>query len=183
MNVGRTPGIGVVLPGIRPRTNCQEAVAPCFIRQTAAHAQEVRIERPRPLISFVEVPASGIGLPDLQERVGHRMATVVEYATGHNDALADRLATGPGVTCEIGIFRGDGTDGGSGTGQLRERERYLDERRPRSPAPRGLIGLIQVGREHLPLSPHDVAYGDLVHASILLRVFASSPPSTRVYAG
>src|SRR5260370_26818889 len=122
MNVGRTAGIGVVQPGIRPRTNRQEAVDPCFIRQTAAHAQEVRIERPRPLISFVEVPASGISLPDLQERVGHRMATVVEYATGHNDALADRLAAGPGVACEIGIFRGDGTDGGSGTGQHPARE-------------------------------------------------------------
>src|SRR5258708_26400896 len=134
MNVRRTPGIGVVLPGIPPRPNRQEEVAPGFSRQTAAHAQEVRIERPRPLISFVEVPASGISLPDLQERVGHRMATVVEYATGHNDALADRLAAGPGVACEIGIFRGDGTDVGAGAGQIRERGRYSHVREALSPA-------------------------------------------------
>src|SRR3989442_12333575 len=113
MDVCRSPGIGVVLPGIRPRANRQEAVDPLFIRQTAAHAQEVRIERPRPLISFVEVPASGIGLPDLQERVGHRMATVAEHATGHNDTLADHLAAGPGVAWEAAIFRRDGTNAGS----------------------------------------------------------------------
>src|SRR6266566_9705592 len=99
MDVGRTPGVRVVLPGIRTRANRQEAVDTACIRQTAAHAQEVRIERPRPLIAFVKVTASGIGLPDLQERVGRWISTIVKHATGHNDALAECLAAGPGVAC------------------------------------------------------------------------------------
>src|SRR5207244_2245484 len=102
----------------RAWANRQEAVDSFFIRQAAAHAKEVRIERSWPLIPFVEVPASGIGLPDLQERVRHRISTVIEHATGHNGALADRLAAGPRVAGEVGVFRCDGTDGGSGTGQL-----------------------------------------------------------------
>src|SRR6266571_1777238 len=129
MDVGRSPGVGVVLPGIRPRTNRQEAVDPILIRQTAAHAQEMRIERPRPLIPFVEVTAGGIGLPDLQERVRHRSPTVVEHAAGHNDALSNSLAAGPGVASEVGVFRCDSTDGASGTGQLRERQWHIDERK------------------------------------------------------
>src|SRR4249919_1194603 len=101
MDVCWTPGVWMVLPGIRTRTNRQEAVHTVFIRQAAPNAEEVRIERPRPLIAFVEVTASSIGLPDLQERVWHRISTVVEHASGYNDALADCLSTGPRVACEV----------------------------------------------------------------------------------
>src|SRR6266567_2476237 len=139
MDVGRTPGVRVILPGIGTRTDRQEAVDPVCIRQTAAHAQEVRVERPWPLIPFVEVTTSGIGLPDLQEGVGHRIATVVEYAARYDDTLAYRLAAGPGVACEIGVFRGNGTDGGSRAGQFREGQWHIDERKRRCSTPRGLI--------------------------------------------
>src|SRR2546429_4082421 len=113
MDVRRTPGVRVVLPGICTRTNGQEPVDTVFICQAAAHAQKVRIKRSWPLIPFVEVAASGIGLPDLQEGVRHRFATVVEHTAGHNDALADRLAAGPRVACEVCVFRCDSTGGGS----------------------------------------------------------------------
>src|SRR6266516_7844997 len=109
MDVGWTPGIGVILPGICTRANRQEPVDPFFIRQTASHAEEVRIEWPRPLVPFVEVTASSVGLPDLQERFRHRIPTVVKHAACHNDALSDRLAAAPGVACEIGVFLCDGT--------------------------------------------------------------------------
>src|SRR6266849_2970666 len=110
MDVGRTPGVGMVKPGVCSWTNRQETIDPIFICQTPAHAQEVGIERPRPLITFVEIPASGIGLPDLQERIWSRISTVVENAPGHNDALPDRLAANPRVACEIGVFRRDDAD-------------------------------------------------------------------------
>src|SRR2546422_10864150 len=100
MDVGRSPGVWMVQPRIHARTNRQEPVDTIFVCQTAADAQEVRIERPRPLIPFVEVTAGGIGLPDLQESVRHWSSTVVEHAAGHADALADRLAAGSGVACE-----------------------------------------------------------------------------------
>src|SRR6266702_2890272 len=165
MDVGRTPGVRVILPGIGTRTDRQEAVDPVCIRQTAAHAQEVRIERPWPLIPFVEVTPSGIGLPDLQEGVRHWIATVVQHAAGHDDALADRLTAGPCVACKVGVFWCDGTDGGSGSCQLRERQWYINERKRRSPSSRGLIGLIQKGRENLSIPPNDFADSDMVHAS------------------
>src|SRR5437588_9325642 len=167
MDVGRSPGVRMVLPGISTRTDRQEAVDPFNIRQTAAHAQEVRIERPRPLIPFVEVTPSGIGLPDLQKGVRHWIATVVQHAAGHDDALANGLAAGPGVACKIGVFWCDGTDGGSGSCQLRECQWLINERKRRSPASRGLIGLIQIGREHLSIPPNDFADSDMVHASCL----------------
>src|SRR5438874_13775676 len=110
MDVGRTPGVRVVLPGIGTRTDRQEAVDPFRIRQVAAHTQEVRIERPRPLIPFVEVTPSRIGLPDLQESVRNWFAMVVQHAACHDDALADGLAAGPGIACKVGVFWCDGTN-------------------------------------------------------------------------
>src|SRR5260370_25866653 len=142
MDVGRTPGVGMVLPGICTRANRQEPVDTVFIGQAAAHAQKVRIERSWPLIPFVEVAASGIGLPNLQEGVRHRFSTVVEHAAGHNDALADRLAASPRVACEVCVFRCDSTGGGSRPPQLREGPWHIAEREPRSASPRGLINLI-----------------------------------------
>src|SRR5579884_1756157 len=118
MDVGWTPGIGVILPGISTRPNRQKPIDPLCIGQTPAHTQEVRIERSRPLIPFMEVAASRIGLPDLQECIRHWIATVVEHTTGHNDTLTNRLPPSPGIAGEICIFRSNGTDGRSGTGQL-----------------------------------------------------------------
>src|SRR5437588_10491064 len=126
MDVRRTPGVWVVLPGICTRANRQESVDTVSICQAAAHAQKVRIERSRPLITFVEVAAGGIGLPDLQEGVRQRFATVVEYAAGHNDALADRLATGPRIARQVCVFRCDSTDGGSRPRQLRAGQWHID---------------------------------------------------------
>src|SRR5579863_9175942 len=115
MDVSWSPGVRVVLPRIRSRTNRQEPIDAIFVRQTAAHAEKVRIEWPRPLIPFVQVTTRGIGLPDFQERIRHRNPTVVKHTPGHNNALANGLATGPSVPCEISIFRGDSTDGGAGS--------------------------------------------------------------------
>ena len=38
------------------------------------------------------VAAGGIALPDLDQRVGHRLAVLVEHAAVHDDALAERRA-------------------------------------------------------------------------------------------
>ena len=116
--MGWSPGIRVIEPGIGSRANGQKAIHPLVIGHTTTHAQEVWIDRPRPLIAFVQVAASSIGLPDLEQRMRHRSSTLVEHTARHNDALPDGLATSSGVTCKVGVLRGDGTDGGSGSGQL-----------------------------------------------------------------
>src|SRR5712691_9348087 len=107
MDMRRSPGIGMILPGIRPRSDAQKSVNPVCVRQTATHAEKVRIERPRPLIPLVQVAASGVGLPDLQQGVRHRLTMIVEYAASHNDTLPNGLAASPGVAREIGILRGN----------------------------------------------------------------------------
>src|SRR5260370_23993683 len=91
------------------------------------------------------------------------------------EALDNGLGAGYGVAREVRIFRRDCTDGGPGTGQFRERQRHIDERERRSPSPRGLVGLVQVGWKDLPIPPHDVADRDLVHASSWL---ASCEPAS-----
>src|SRR6266516_4777501 len=104
MNVGRTPCIRMVLPRIRPWTNCQETIHPFFICQTATHSQEVGIKRPWPLISFVEVTSCCISLPYFQQSVRHWSSMIIEHAARYNDALANCLTTSTGVTCKVGIF-------------------------------------------------------------------------------
>src|SRR5438445_149433 len=78
MDVGRSPGVRVIEPGIGSGTNRQEAIDAILSGQTATHAQEVGIERSGPLIALVQVTASSIGLPDLQEGVGQGCSTLVE---------------------------------------------------------------------------------------------------------
>src|SRR5258708_2700826 len=163
MDMSRSPRVGVVEPGIGSWTNGQKAIEPVLIGQAAAHAQEIGIECAGPLIAFVQVASSGIGLPDLQQSVGYWIAVVVEYAASYNDALADGLATGSCVARKVGVLRGNSTDSWSRAGQFREGQRNLDEWHRGSPAPGGLIGFVQVGREDLPVSPYDLAYGSVIH--------------------
>src|SRR5437868_3596792 len=116
MDVSRPPGVGVVEPGIDAWTNGQKGLDPVLIGQATAHAQEIGIEGPRPLIAFVQVAASGIGLPDLQQGVGYRISLVVEHTAGDNDALADGFAAGSCVARKVGILRSDSTDSWSRAG-------------------------------------------------------------------
>src|SRR5579859_5560215 len=97
MDMRRTPGVAMVLPGIRARSNGQEAIDALSIGQAAPHAEEVGIERPRPLIASVQVAAGGVGLPDLQQRIRHRIATIIKDAARHDDTLADGLAARPAL--------------------------------------------------------------------------------------
>src|SRR5437899_2954719 len=165
MNVGWTPGIRMVLPGIRTWTNGQKAIDTIFIRQTAANAEEIRIEWPRPLIPLVKVATSGIGLPDFQERVRYGIPTVVEHAAGHNDALADCLAAGPGVAREVGVFRTNSADNRTRSCQFREGQRHVDERKRWGTASRGLICLVQVRWKDLPIPSHNFPNRDVLHTS------------------
>ena len=47
------------------------------------------------LVDVVDVAAGRVGLPDLDQRVRHRPAVLVEHAAGDDDPLAERLAGVP----------------------------------------------------------------------------------------
>ncbi len=44
-------------------------------------------------IDRIDVPARGVGLPDLDQRVAHGASVAVQHTTGQDDALAERLAS------------------------------------------------------------------------------------------
>src|SRR6266487_5278408 len=163
MNVSRPPGIRMVFPGIRTRANRQETIDTFFIRQTAAYSKKVRVERSWPLIPFVEIAASGIGLPDLQERIRHSLPALIKHPAGHNNALTNCLAASSSISREIGILWGDGTDGGARPCQLRKSQRHVNEWKRRGTAACGLICLVQIGRKDLPIPSYDCANGCMIH--------------------
>jgi len=92
MDMRGTPGVVVIAPRIGAGLDGDEAVVAGGIALGAACAGEVRIQRRRMLVADMDVAAAGIGLPDLDQRVGHAATVLVEHMAVHDDALADRLA-------------------------------------------------------------------------------------------
>src|SRR5215207_617139 len=101
MDVGGTPGVGMILPGIGAGLDSGEAVAALRVGDDTAGPGKVRVDRRRMLVDDMDVAARGVRLPDFEERVRNRPAVLVEHASGHDDALAERLA---GVLArEVGV--------------------------------------------------------------------------------
>src|ERR1700682_6150383 len=92
VDVGRTPGIVVIAPGIGAGLDGDETVIALRIRLRAAGTGEIRIERRRMLVDDMDVAAAGIGLPQFDQRIRHAAAVFIEHMAVHDDALAKRLA-------------------------------------------------------------------------------------------
>ena len=73
----------------------EEAVAAVVIRQHAAIADEIGVERRVALIVRVEVAAGGIGLPEFHHGAAYRPAVLVQHPAADMDELA-RCAMRPG---------------------------------------------------------------------------------------
>src|SRR3546814_17950658 len=72
---------------------CSSDLTLC-VGDAASAAEEVGIERRVVLVRLVDVAAGGVGLPDLDQRVGLRAPRLVEHAAGDGDALANGLSGG-----------------------------------------------------------------------------------------
>ena len=70
----------------------EKAVLARLVGPAAADAEEVRVERSRPLITLVHVTSGRVGLPHLEQGIPNRRAARIQHATGDDDALPDRLA-------------------------------------------------------------------------------------------
>src|ERR1700727_1306299 len=92
MNMRRAPGVVMVAPWIGAGLDRDEPVIAIGIGSRAASTSEIRIERRRVLVNDVDVTAAGIGLPDFQQRIGHRAAVFVPYMAVDDDAFAQWLA-------------------------------------------------------------------------------------------
>ena len=85
--------------------NGHEAILAAFVRHAAPAAGEIRIERRIVAIDVVKVPAGRVRLPDLDQRVGDRAAVILEHASGHVNALTDRLPRPARDARQIGVLR------------------------------------------------------------------------------
>src|SRR5262249_52087970 len=92
MNVLRAPGVAMISPGIRPRLDRVDAITPFVVRDHAADAGEVRVERGVVLVDGMKIAARGFRLPDLDQGFAHGSAAFLENAAGDDDSLADRRA-------------------------------------------------------------------------------------------
>src|SRR3982751_914205 len=107
---------------------CHTSTSVLAVGVAASDAEEVGGERSGPLVAPMNVSPSRVGLPHLDQRLADRRTRRVEHATGDDDPLAHRLAAGACVAGEIGVLGRDRADRGSGTGELGEGQRHLDER-------------------------------------------------------
>ena len=80
MDVGWTPGVGVVVPRVRSGPDRDEAIATVVVRDRSARPGKIRIERRGVLVDLVRVAPGGIRLPDLDQRLRYRTAILVDDA-------------------------------------------------------------------------------------------------------
>src|SRR3981189_1392476 len=92
MDVGRTPGVVVITPGIGAGLDGDEAVVAFRVRLRAAGTGKIRIERRRMLVDDMYVTAAGIGLPQFDQRIPHAATAFVAHMPPPDDALAERFA-------------------------------------------------------------------------------------------
>ena len=92
VDVRRPPGVVVVAPRVGAGLDRQELVAAQAVGDHAAQPVEVRVQRRRAGVDDVPVAAGGVGLPHLDQGVGHRAAVAVEHPPVDEDPLAHRLA-------------------------------------------------------------------------------------------
>ena len=126
MDVRRTPGVGVIAPGVGAGLDGDELVVALGVGLRAAGAGEIRIERRRMLVDDVDVAAAGVGLPDFDQRIGHAAAVLVEHMAVHDDAFAERLALV--LDGEIVIVLAHRLVAVDRAGQFRQRVPHQDQR-------------------------------------------------------
>ena len=78
MNVGRTPCVVVIAPGVATGPDRDEAVMAIGVGQGVTTTGEVGIEWRIVLIDSVQISSSGVGLPDFHQRVCHGPRIFVE---------------------------------------------------------------------------------------------------------
>src|SRR5216683_5256905 len=88
VDVVRAPGVLMVAPGIGAGLDRRVAVAALAIGERASGAAKMGIERRIMLVALVVVPAGGVGLPDLDHRLGDGPSVLVDNPSLDDDAFA-----------------------------------------------------------------------------------------------
>src|SRR5207244_2592046 len=120
-----------------------EAIVALRISQAAAGSAEVGVQWRGVLVILVKVAAGRIGLPDLDDCALYGTAVAVEYATGDDDALADRFAR---VLAGQVVVQLRNRPGKQRRRKIVKPVRELDQRLCRSTQPRADVVRIQIRR-------------------------------------
>ncbi len=78
----------MISPGVRSGSNRRKRILAVFVCDRAAGAVKVRVERRVMHIVDVDVAARRVGLPNLDQAVANRAATLIKEAPTDCDSLA-----------------------------------------------------------------------------------------------
>ena len=105
MNMRRPPGVGMIEPRISAGLDRQVSVLAFFVGHAAPRAGKVGIERRVVLIDGMMIAPGGVGLPDFDQRIRHRLFVFIQDPADDDDALAHRFFSGVGIAREIVLAR------------------------------------------------------------------------------
>jgi len=167
VNVGGTPGVVVIAPGIFAGLDGDETVAALVVGEGVAAAGEVGVERGLMLIAAVKITAGGVGLPEFDEGVRDRAAVFIEDAAADDDAFAEGFAGG--LASEVAGFDVDEFGAEGRAGDFRKRVGKIDERLFGSAFEAGAIGRMEMRRLGAGIGATIAC--DVRHGMILLLAF------------
>ncbi len=117
----------------------RKVVVAGVVGQRAAAAAEIRIDRRQIGVLLVPVAAAGIGLPELDQRVRHAAAGLVEHAAVDDDALADGIAVLGVIADQVVVERPEIVVAEHRSGDLRDRILQRQQRLARRAQHRGFV--------------------------------------------
>src|SRR5580692_2795029 len=144
MNVRGTPRIVMIVPRISSRLNRRELVLTVRVRENPSRTREVGIKRRRMIVPMMSVTSRCVGLPNLKQRMRNRTATIIEYASHDDDALAQRFTRM--LTRQVAVRRHDVAVTIHRTSDLRQSVWQKNERLPRSAQDSSTIRRIERSR-------------------------------------
>ena len=89
----RAPVVWPVTPRVGAWFNCAETVIAFAVRQGAAHAAKIGVQRRQVAVVLVAIAAACVGLPDFNQGVRNRLAVLIAHPTRQDDPLTDRQTT------------------------------------------------------------------------------------------
>src|ERR671915_60675 len=143
VDVGGTPGVGMVLPRVRARLDRDEAIAALVVGHAPSRTGEIRVERGRMAVHVVLVASRGVRLPDLDQGVAYGAPVSVEDPAVQDHPLPERLALV--LPRQVVVDLADALVAVDRTRDLGQGVRERHERPPRRARPRGHVVRMQVG--------------------------------------
>src|SRR5262245_35537801 len=86
------PRVWMIEPRVRAGFDGHKPISPLIVGQRPPCAREIWIERRRVIVDAMRIPARGIRLPDLHERVGNRTRILIQHAPLYDDSFSLRFA-------------------------------------------------------------------------------------------